>query len=651
MKTTRTDPALLRSLALALGTSPSAGGGIPSEKIIGLFSQIASKEANLMPGMLCRSLPMENVSDALVAEAAAIIDPNLPLAEALAPLYQDLLSIGFGQARKSIGSYYTPRWVVDFIVEETLGPLLAQREKAHHVRVLDPACGAGFFLTSALDFLVNRNVPIELALESCIHGCDLDPVAVMLARLSLGLRVGGSRIALEGIVENVRLGDALADRRSSDASYDAIIGNPPYLFGERVTREVRERQGDFGLAKGQFDVYWLFFEAALAGMLPDGGVYGMIVPDAVLARDDASPLRQELTRGHRLLTIAHLGQVFPGTGVSAAVVVWQKSGESAGPVRVYSVSHGVLAEQEPVDQQELAADSGCRWLVHLGSEGREALKRIESVSVPLGELVRICRGEELGSSALSRDWDAGKVPILAGRDISRLGAAVPAAFVESEKVVKPAENYAGPKLVFVKTGQGIVVTIDYSDSAALQSVYLLHVTEGPSPQPLSQPASLGLLSGNASPTAVGEGEKVSLEFLAAVLSSSVLDWVARRTFTDYKRLFPQFNQTTVKSLPIRRIEFTTPEAERGKLVAQWIALCDGGGDIAGFAGSLMPEKADVVHDVLTHLARQAIRLDQSQNKENRSRVLKQIDGIVRILYAIKPSDLDLSNSRFLGSSE
>ncbi len=606
---------MLNSLALSLGESRDmSGADIPVGRLIGLFSRLCSGDKRTVAETLSRDLPMEYVSAECVSVAAELLDTSLPIAEGMAHLYQALLSTGFGQARKSLGSYYTPKWVVNFIVGETLGPVLGDAGAAHPIRVLDPACGAGFFLTSALGFLTRRGWRTVDAVGSCIHGCDLDPVAVFLARLSLGLRVGNNQTALDQIAANVRLGDALAEARMNGQHYDAIIGNPPYLFGENVSRDVRARQASFGLARGQFDVYWLFFEAALAGMLADCGTYGMIVPDAVLARDDASPLRQELTRKHKLVTIAHLGQVFPGTGVSAAVLVWQKGGEPTGPVRVFSVRDGDLTRLDPIDQQELASEPGCRWLVHLGSVGRKALKQIESVSVPLGELVSICRGEELGTSALSRDAGQGKVPILAGRDISRLGTAAPSAFVEAERVTKPAENYAGPRLVFVKTGQGVVVTVDYSDSAALQSVYLICVK-------------------------AGMWESVSLEYLAAILSSSVLDWVARRTFTDYKRLFPQFNQTTVKSLPIRRIEFTTPEAERGKLVAQGIALCDGECDIAGFAGALLPEKTDVVHDVLTHLARQAIGLDQPRNKENRTRVLKQIDEIVWILCGLVPSDL------------
>ena len=57
--------------------------------------------------------------------------------------------------RKAQGIYYTPQFVVRYIVGQTLGRLLAERdyEQARQVKVLDPACGSGSFLIEAFDVL------------------------------------------------------------------------------------------------------------------------------------------------------------------------------------------------------------------------------------------------------------------------------------------------------------------------------------------------------------------------------------------------------------------------------------------------------------------------------------------------------------------
>ena len=74
-------------------------------------------------------------------------------------------------ARKDSGSYYTPQELVDLIVEQTLGPLVEEREQAFRddpdqapdpanaiagLRVLDPAMGSGHFLLTAIDWLTER---------------------------------------------------------------------------------------------------------------------------------------------------------------------------------------------------------------------------------------------------------------------------------------------------------------------------------------------------------------------------------------------------------------------------------------------------------------------------------------------------------------
>jgi hypothetical protein len=57
--------------------------------------------------------------------------------------------------RRVTGSFYTPDFVVEHIVEETLGPLVAGRspEQVLALRVVDPAMGSGHFLLEAVDFL------------------------------------------------------------------------------------------------------------------------------------------------------------------------------------------------------------------------------------------------------------------------------------------------------------------------------------------------------------------------------------------------------------------------------------------------------------------------------------------------------------------
>lgn len=60
------------------------------------------------------------------------------------------------EVRKAGGVYYTPRYIVDYIVKHAVGPLFEGKKPAEvaEIRVLDPACGSGSFLLGAYEFLL-----------------------------------------------------------------------------------------------------------------------------------------------------------------------------------------------------------------------------------------------------------------------------------------------------------------------------------------------------------------------------------------------------------------------------------------------------------------------------------------------------------------
>lgn len=61
------------------------------------------------------------------------------------------------EVRKAGGVYYTPAYIVRYIVQATLGPLCDGRTPAEvaQLRIVDPACGSGSFLLGAYDFLLD----------------------------------------------------------------------------------------------------------------------------------------------------------------------------------------------------------------------------------------------------------------------------------------------------------------------------------------------------------------------------------------------------------------------------------------------------------------------------------------------------------------
>ena len=123
------------------------------------------------------------------------------------------------EVRKAGGVYYTPKYVVDYIVENTVGKLLEGKtpRQAEKIKICDPACGSGSFLIGAYRYLLDwhlnyyaENPPArkkdnpltpdgnlttaekKRILTNNIFGVDIDAQAVEVTKLNLLLK------ALEG---------------------------------------------------------------------------------------------------------------------------------------------------------------------------------------------------------------------------------------------------------------------------------------------------------------------------------------------------------------------------------------------------------------------------------------------------------------------
>ncbi|WP_158237460.1 Eco57I restriction-modification methylase domain-containing protein [Halegenticoccus soli] len=115
------------------------------------------------------------------------------------------------EVRKALGQYYTPRPVVRYVVRRVEGRLDADSV------VLDPACGSGAFLTELCAALARRladagwdaDAARRHALETQLHGVDLDEFAVHLAAVNVRLRGGGGRSASGAASPCVVVGNAL----------------------------------------------------------------------------------------------------------------------------------------------------------------------------------------------------------------------------------------------------------------------------------------------------------------------------------------------------------------------------------------------------------------------------------------------------------
>jgi SAM-dependent methyltransferase len=223
--------------------------------------------------------------------------------------------------RVGSGSFYTPPALVDWVLERLLGPVLGPVLLDPEVSVIDPACGTGNFLVAA----VRRLGPSSIGR---VHGVDLDPVAVAIARLLLRIEVPTVDPAV--LERTVLVGDGLGPHPG--APYDVVVGNPP--FGGRL--RPRGPVPD-GAPAPYTDTSAVFLQHAL-GLVGAGGRVALVQPLSVLAARDAGPVRAAISAAGAVTDFwSSTTPVFPGTPVLTCVPVVRVGAEQGAVV----TSHGV----------------------------------------------------------------------------------------------------------------------------------------------------------------------------------------------------------------------------------------------------------------------------------------------------------------------
>ena len=195
--------------------------------------------------------------------------------------------------RKKDGVFYTPKYITQYIVENTIGRLCEEKRKELDIseiefdesyqtksgklskkgsmlyqkledykdwllslKIVDPACGSGAFLNQALNYLIDEhNFIIELqtdlqkgqislfnleaaVLENNLYGVDINEESVEIAKLSLWLRTAQKGRKLSVLSSNIKCGNSLID--------------DPEVAGNKAFNWQEEFPDVFG--KGGFDV-------------------------------------------------------------------------------------------------------------------------------------------------------------------------------------------------------------------------------------------------------------------------------------------------------------------------------------------------------------------------------------------------------------
>ena len=183
-------------------------------------------------------------------------------------IYEFHLKTGTGNAR-DVGQFFTDRKVINHMVS-----LCDPKVKDGKIEsLLDPTCGSGGFLVSAIKYLRGKEEKIDWEInKDRIHGCDVDEKSKDMTTINLFMELGKK-------IENIELGNSLKGVEKADI----ILANPPFgikgIKWEDCCEEIRR----LGIKGNKAEV--LFLQLIMVS-LNKGGRCAVIVPDGVLFNDN-----------------------------------------------------------------------------------------------------------------------------------------------------------------------------------------------------------------------------------------------------------------------------------------------------------------------------------------------------------------------------
>ncbi len=263
-------------------------------------------------------------------------------------------------ARKARGAFFTPEGIANHISEWAI--------REAHDEVFEPSTGEAAFLNAAVNRLrsLGHSAPV-------VHGVEIHEPSARAARALVRSAGGQARIKVSDffLVEAV-------------PSFDAIIGNPPYIRFQEWTGDQRARARFAALQQGValtgLASSWAAFVVHSAGFLKPGGRLGLVLPAELLSVNYAAPVRRFLLENFaRVELVVFDEQVFPDAEADTVLVKaegWKRAPAGRAHLRqtrnVESLgSLGTGTTWAPIDTSD-------RWSATVLSQGTNvAMSRLE----------------------------------------------------------------------------------------------------------------------------------------------------------------------------------------------------------------------------------------------------------------------------------
>lgn len=200
------------------------------------------------------------------------------------------------------GIVFTPKYITNYIDSQVMNEL---EEYSGDISIIDPGCGCGIFLVSAIEYLHAKfEVPIVDIINNNIYGIDLDEDNVRRCKIILNLLSLINGEDNSKVKVNIICEDSLKikwNKVFNTNSFEFIVGNPPYVNTHDMTKETAKFLKDtFSTTKvGVYNIFYAFIEYGME-FLSSKGKLSYIVPNNFLTIKSATDLRSFIIK-HKYL--------------------------------------------------------------------------------------------------------------------------------------------------------------------------------------------------------------------------------------------------------------------------------------------------------------------------------------------------------------
>jgi hypothetical protein len=436
----------------------------------------------------CEDLIIDNSVLERILSALYKYNFDLISADVLGAIYEDYIGHILSETEEGIvvivesraerrrgGIYYTPSYIVDYIVRSTLGELLKNcktPEDVSKIKVLDPACGSGSFLIKAFDvfkewydaynhrvltrenrhtlephFEVVQNIEMKILNEN-LFGVDLDPQATEIAAVNLmlkALKKGEKLPQILGV--NVRIGNSLLSgsepelknlsletvkslrpfewkheyaRILTNGGFDVVFGNPPY-FKIRKNSPIKMSEDHKEIQMGMMNVAAVFLNKALK-LTKASGYVGMIVPKQLSYTETWGKMRSIILEKTRVDKVVDCRRAFEKVLLEQIIVAFQKdmpldeSRYSVGEIVDGNIEITATVKQSMARSEQMI-------FLEPNPLSYKIREKVKSSGLYLGDVADIFMGALSRHAAdmkcLHADYRKGDVKILRGDDVQR----------------------------------------------------------------------------------------------------------------------------------------------------------------------------------------------------------------------------------------